>query len=330
MDRRAFFAVLGGGILAAPLIARAQAAKGARIGVMAPGSPPPESSPPISAFVQGLRDLGWVPGQNVTLEYRWTDDREDRYPELARDLVRLQVDVIVASTAIAIRAAKQATTSIPIVMAATGFPVESGLVASLARPGGNVTGVATLTVELVGKRLELLRLVAPHASRIAVLYDGRSSRAHVDRTLSKAEEGARSLGIRLYTRSLRDTGELEQIFKALLTEGAQGLTHVPAPFFRIHARQIAELALKHRLPVIYGDAGGFVESGGLMFYGESIPGNWRRSASYVDKILKGVKPADLPVEQPTTFELAINLKTAKALGLTIPQSLLVRADEIIQ
>ena len=329
LDRRAFLAGMAS-VVAAPLVAEAQpTAKTPAIGVMAPGFPPPESSPSIAAFVQGLRDLGWGPGRNITLEYRWTEDREDRYSEFARDLIRFGVDVIVGAGN-AVRAAKQATTTIPIVMASVNAPVELGLIASLARPGGNVTGVATLTGDLVGKRLELLKVVAPSASRIVVLYDDRSGRANVDHTLKGAGDVARSLGIRLHSRGLSDPREFEETFKKLMAEGAEGLTHVPSPFFRIHAREIADLALRNHLPAIYGDAGGFVESGGLMFYGDSIPHNWQRAASYVDRILKGARPADLPVEQPTKFDLAINLKTAKTLGLTIPQSLLLRADQVIQ
>jgi len=325
MRRIGLAVVLALGLLV-PLAAEAEQAKGPRIGVMAPGSPPPESSQSISAFVQGLRDLGWVPGQNITLEYRWTGDSEDRYPEIVRDLVRLRVDLIVAGTGRAAPAAKQATRSIPIVMASVPFPVESGLIASLARPGGNVTGIATLTYEVIGKRLELLKLAAPRASLIAILQNGSVS----DRIRKGIEDAARSAGVRVDIRGVQDAGELERTFRALQSESAQAFTHLPSPFFRIHARKIADLALKHRLPGIYGDAGGFVESGGLMFYGDSIPDNWRRSARYVDSILKGAKPADLPVEQPTKFDLIINLKTAKTLGLTIPQTLLLQATHVIE
>ena len=306
-DRRIFLGTVGWSLLAAPIVVEAQsAARVPRIGVMAPGSPPPESSPSIMAFAEGLRSLGWVPGQNIAVEYRWTEGREDRHPDLARDLVGLGVDLIVAGTSSAARAARRVTTTIPIVMASVPSPVESGLITSLARPGGNVTGIATLTAALVGKRLELLKAVAPRASRIAVLYDRRGTRTHVDRTLKDAEGAAQPLGIQLHSRGLSDAGELEETFRVLRTESVQGFTHIPSPFFRIHAREMADVALKHRLPAIYGDAGGFVEAGGLMFYGESIPDNWRRSARYVDRILKGAKPADLPVEQPAKFELVIN------------------------
>ena len=295
-----------------------------------PRSPPLESSVSVMAFVQGLRSLGWMPGQNIALEYRWSEGKEDRYPDLARDLVGLPVDLVVAGTHNAALAARGVTTTIPIVMASAPSPVESGLVASFAKPGGNVTGIATQTDVLVAKRLELLKEVAPRASRIAVLYDRRASRAHVDRTLKNAEGAAERLGIQLRTRGLSDVDELGEALKALQTEGVRGFTHIPSPFFRIHATKMAEAALKCRLPAVYGDAGGFVEAGGLMFYGESIPDNWRRAATYVDRILKGAKPGDLPVEQATKFELLINLRTSKVLGLTIPPSILGRADEVIQ
>lgn len=318
----AFALALGLGGTMPPAHAQ-QPAKVPRIGLLVDGA-----SPRVEAFRQGLRELGYVEGQNALIEYRSAAEKGDRLADLAADLVRLRVDVIVAPDPPAARAAKNATRTIPIVMRSSGDPVEAGLVASLARPGGNITGLYSISEELIGKRLELLKEVVPQLSRVAVLWDPDSpGSVHWFR---ETEAAARSLGVHLQSLEARGSNPDFERVLAVATRGSAGaLITLRNPRIVVHRRRIAELALKSRLPAIYDDRE-FTEAGGLMSYGANLADLYRRAASYVDRILKGAKPADLPVEQPTTFELVVNLKTATALGLTISPSLLRRADHVIQ
>jgi ABC-type uncharacterized transport system substrate-binding protein len=295
-----------------------------RIGVLSPYSP--SSSFNIEAFRQGLRDLGYVEGQNVVIEQRYAEGNPDRLPRLAAELVRLKVDVIFAQTTPAVQAAKKATTTVPIVTV-SGDPVGFGFVASLARPGGNITGLANLTPELVGKRLELLKEVVPRVSRVAVLWNPDSPGAVV--MMRETEAAAASLGLKLQPVEVRGPNDFEHAFSAMKKERAGALVPLRSPLIRDQRKQIAELAAKNRLPAMY-DSRDFSEAGGLMSYGAMADDSYRHAAMYVDKILKGTKPADLPVEQPMKFELVINLKAAKQIGLTIPPNVLARADRVIR
>jgi len=329
MDRRAFIGALAGGLLAGPLAADAQqSGKLFRIGVL--GNVPltdPEGARVWGAFIQGLRELGYVEGRNITIEFRSSDGKYERLPELAAELVRLKVDVIVAPAGQNVVAAQRATRTIPIVMSGLTDPVESGLVASLARPGGNVTGLSGFSTEIVGKQLELLKEMAPKVSRVAILWNP-ANQSH-PLLLREAEAAARLLRVQLQTLEVRGPDDFETAFAAVTRERAGALLVAADGMFLLHRARIADLAAKTRLPAMYG-LREYVDAGGLVVYGPSLRENFRRAATYVDKILKGAKPADLPVEQPTKFELIINLKTARALGLTIPPSLLLRADEMIQ
>jgi putative ABC transport system substrate-binding protein len=282
------------------------------------------------AFLQGLRDLGYTEGRNVVIEYRDAEGKLERLPALAAELVALKVDVIVAGGTPQALAAKQATKTIPIVFAAAADPVASGLVASLARPGGNATGLSLLTPELVGKCLEQLKQVVPGISRVAALWQpgGHGERTEKD-MLKEADVAARALAVRLQFVQARGPADFDRVFSEMTRARADALTVLPSNLFISERRRLVDLAAKNRLPAVYPWRE-FVDAGGLMSYGANNADLFRRAATYADKILKGAKPADLPVEQPTTFELVINLKTAKALGLTIPPSLLQRADEIIQ
>jgi putative ABC transport system substrate-binding protein len=278
--------------------------------------------------VRALRDLGWVEGQNLIIEYRWAEGKTERLPALAAELVQRKVEVIVAPAASAAVAAKNATSSIPIVMIFPIDPVETKLVASLARPGGNVTGTTfTPTPEIFGKQLELLKEAIPHASRVAVLSNPRDASSQRSLLNKEVAGAAQSLRVRLQYLDARGPEEFDAAFAAMARERADGLLVLGG--FLVHRARLAGLAIKHRLPTMYG-FGEYVAAGGLMAYGVNMSAFVGRAAVFVDKILKGAKPADLPVEQPTKFELAINLKTAKALGLTIPQSLLLRADQVIE
>ena len=276
---------------------------------------------------RGLRESGYVEDQNIVLEPRWAEGRHERLPELAAELVRLKVDVIVAAATPATRAAKAATDSIPIVMVAVGEPVKTGLVANLARPGGNLTGLSLLTSELSGKRLELLADVLRNIPQLTVLMNPDNPVHNV--FLEETRVAAQRLGARLQTWQARNPREIEQSFGAAVGERAVALIVFDDPVLWSYRTQIVGLAAKQRLPVMYGYRE-FVDDGGLMSYGPDRIDHYRRSALYVAKILKGAEPGSLPIEQPTKFELVINLKTAKALGLTIPQSLLLRADQVIQ
>ena len=279
------------------------------------------------AFQQGLREFGYVEGQNLIIEYRYAEGTLDRLPELAAELVRLKVDAIFCTSTPAAQAAKKATTTVPIV-SVSGDPVGLGLVASLARPGGNITGLANLTSELAGKRLEVLKEVVPSVSRVAVLWNPVASSSSALR-MRETEAAAPSLGIKLQHVEVREANDFERAFSALKRERADALFPLRSPFISNHVKRIVELAAKNLLPGMY-DASEFPEAGGLMSYGTMLPDLDRRAAVYVGKILKGAKPADLPVEQPTKFELVVNLKTANQIGLTIPQKVLARADRVIK
>jgi len=320
-----FVGALGLSVAAPPPTSEAQQVGAVpRIGFLSPGV---AASAPNESFRQGLRELGYVEGQNLIVEYRWGDGDAARLPALAAELVQLRVEVLVATNNPAVLGAKQATSNIPVVCVACSDPVGTGLVASLAHPGGNVTGLSLVTPELSGKRLQLLRETLPKIARVALLWDA----GHVgmaDR-VRETEAAARQLGVTLHVEWVRDPTNLDRAFAALTQARPDAFITTVEPFTEGHRQRIVDFAAQYRLPAIYEDRE-FVDAGGLMAYGPSLTANYRRAATYVDKILKGAKPADLPVEQPTKFELVINLKTAKALGLTIPQSLLLRADEVIR
>ena len=316
-------------LFCAPLAVDAQqAGKVPRVGVLFAGSrSDPAFQRAVDAFQQGLVELGYVEGQSIAIEYREAQGKYERLPDLAAELVRLKVDVIVGATVPTIQAARQATKTIPIVMTLIADPVATGLVANVARPAGNITGLSTMAPDLMGKQLELLREVLPKASRVAVLWNPANPSNALQ--LREAQDAARALGVRLQPLEVRDPTEFEKAFAAMTRERAGALLVLSDSTLLTQRERIADLAAKSRLPAVSGMRA-HAEAGGLIAYGANIFDIWRRAATYVDKILKGAKPGDLPVEQPTKFELVINLKTAKALGLTIPQALLIRADEIIQ
>ncbi|HWO90978.1 MAG TPA: ABC transporter substrate-binding protein [Methylomirabilota bacterium] len=315
--RRAFIGALAGSLLAAPLVAEAQAIP--RIGLL--------GDLPWDPLRQGLRDLGYTEGKNVLFEDRRSGGRNERWTELAEELVRLKVQVIVTSGTPAALAAKRATTTIPIVMAVTGDPLSTGLVASLARPGGNVTGLTQLGAGLAAKRLELLKALIPSLSRVAFLWNPANpdQKSH----FNEAQAGAQLLGVALQSVEVRSAEQFDRVFDAMLRERPSALLMTADAVHQLRIDWIIAFASKNRLPVMY-QLKENVERGGLISYGAVHADLVRRAAIYIDKILKGTKPADLPVEQPTKFELVINLKTAKALGLAIPQSLLQRANEVIE
>jgi len=322
MDRRTFLGTLTGGLLAAPRAVEAQqAGKVAKIGVLEFGGST------NSAFGQQLRELGYIEGQNLILEHRFAEGRAERLPDLAAELVRLKVDVIVAGGTPPPLAAKHATSTIPIVMAAAGDPVRTGLVANLARPGGNVTGLSTSTPDLAAKRLELLKEVVPGVSRVAVLWNAANPFTVLN--MRETEAAARTLGLHVQSLEVRGLDDFDNALPAAIRGRAGALIVVDDPLTCLHRERLGDFAAKNRLPTMYGfrQCAG---TGGLMSFGASLADLYRRAAIYVDKILKGAKPRDLPVEQPTNFELVINLKTAKALGLTIPPSVLQRADQVIE
>ncbi len=330
IERRRFLAGTGAVLLAAPLAAEAQhAGKVVRIGVLGDTSPPVETSySGIDAFRQELRDLGYLEGPYVTIEYRWAEGNRERLPGLAADLVRSKVDVVVALGPASARAAKNATTTIPVVFVGSGDPIAEGLVSSLARPGGNVTGLALIAgLDIVGKRLALLKEVVPGVTRMATLWNPTNP-AHVA-ALKEVPGIAQSLRVEVRPVAARGPEEFEGAFAAMRRYRVGGLLVLADGVFVLEAARLVNLSAESHLPTIYGNRA-FAAAGGLMSYQGSFVTLYRRAASIVDKILKGAKPADLPVEQPTKFELVINLKTAKALGLTIPPSLLGRADEVIQ
>jgi putative tryptophan/tyrosine transport system substrate-binding protein len=327
MQRREFITLLGGAVVVWPLAARAQqAGKTYRIGILETTSPALNARN-LAALRQGLQELGYVEGQNLIIEYRSANGRIERFPELAAELVRLKVDVIVTRGTPAVQAAKNATATIPVVMAASGDPLGTGVVAGLPRPGKNVTGLSAFTIELLGKQVELLREVVPGIKRIAFLHNLENP---VARTQWEAIKIAnRSLSIEPLLLDVRRPEDLARAFDLAVAEHADALVVGNDTVTHANRSQVVELAAKHRLPAVYL-AREIVDAGGLMTYGVSYPDLYHRAATFVDKILKGTKPADLPVEQPTKFELVFNLKTAKAIGLTIPESLLLRADEVIE
>ncbi len=321
MRRKILFVVLATIFLATVSFANAQQTKKVpRIGYLFTGLLTPKE------FQEALRDIGYVEGQNVAMEYRAAEGKEDRLPELAAELVRLKVDIIVAPGTAA-QAAKKATTTVPIVYIGGGDPVAMGLVSSLARPGGNVTGVATLSQEITGKRLELLKESFPKVSRVAVLV--RTGSGSAASWLKETEAAAKMLGLHLRSLEVRSPNDFDTAFQAGIRERVEALVELPNPLFHGNRSRIVEFATKNRLPTIFHSTD-FVDAGGLMCYGENNAVSYRRAATYVDKILKGAKPADLPVEQPTKFEFIINLKTAKQIGLTIPPNVLARADKVIR
>jgi ABC-type uncharacterized transport system substrate-binding protein len=327
MDRRMFLAGTGAVLLAAPLPAQAQqGGKVWRIGYLDQGSAI-GNGPYFEAFRQGLRDLGWVEGKNITIDVRFAEGKTERLPALAAELVRLKVDLIATSSTPAALAAKQATTTIPIVIGFVADPVGSGVVRSLARPGGNITGWTHQGLELREKYLELLKEAVPDAVRFGVLWNPANPVHRL--SMGTIEAAARRLKVELYPVGAQEPKELEGAFPALVAKRVEALVVFPDGMFIAQTSVIVGLAARRHLPAMYG-VREYAEAGGLMTYGTNLLGMFRLSASFVDKILKGAKPGNLPVEQPTKFELVINLKTAKALGLTIPPSLLGRADEIIQ
>jgi putative ABC transport system substrate-binding protein len=327
MDRRTFVSAAVGTLLVGAFPVYAQPAnKVPRIGVLHPGTPAsaPQS---VEAFRQGLREHGYEEGKNIVVEHRYTESRPERVAEVAAEFVRLKVDVIVTSLDVATAAVKRQTQTIPIVMAISIDPVSTGFVSSLARPGGNVTGLSTMAPELAAKRLELLREAVPGLSRVAIMWNTNVPGNLLE--YKEAGDAARSMRLQLQSVEVSSVDDFERAFSALKTGGAEALIVAGSGLTSTNAGQIANLAMKHRLPSMVSSRDR-VDAGGLMAYGPNLAELWRRAATFVDKILKGAKPGELPVEQPTKFELVINMKTAKALGLTIPPSLLRRADEVIQ
>jgi putative ABC transport system substrate-binding protein len=325
MKRREFIALIGGAC-ALPLAARAQQAGRLRtVGFLGPNTHS-AASEWVAALVQRLRELGWMEGRTITIEYRWAEGREERFAEIAAALVRLKVDVIVTSGTQAVMAAKKATSVVPILFATAGDPVGSGLVAGLARPGGNATGLATLANELAGKRLELLREVVPGLRRLAIM--GNVANPYITLELGEVRAAAGTLGLETITLEIRRAQDLAPAFEALKSR-ADALYVCTDALTNTHRIRINIAALGERLPTMHGSRD-FVEAGGLMSYGPNFPDMFRRTADYVDKILRGAKPGDLPVEQPTKFDLVVNLTTAKALRLDVPPTLLTRTDEVIE
>jgi putative ABC transport system substrate-binding protein len=326
ITRRRFLLTSLAGSLAVPITAGAQQATGYQIGFISSAS---SSAMAVrdGAFRQELRALGYVVGKNITIEYRWADGKNERLPDFAAELVNLKLDIIVTHGVVATRAVKQASTTIPIVIAAADDPVAAGLVQSLARPGGNITGLTIITPDLTGKRLELLKEILPGRIRVAVLWNPVNPVAEPE--LRKTEAAARSLGLQLQPLGVRDPSEFASAFSSMKTERAGALFILGDAMFFGQRKEIVTLAASNRLP-LFAHLQEFADAGALMTYGPNVVDVHRRAAHFVDKILKGARPGDLPVEQPTKFELIINLKTAKALGLTIPPSLLARADEVIE
>jgi putative ABC transport system substrate-binding protein len=329
-DKRLTLVVaLAFGVLCTPLAAEAQqSARVPRIAFLNLSSPLPSGAAPVGPFIERLRELGYEEGRNIAIERRWAEGKIDRLPDLAAELIRLPVDVIISGDTDAILAVRRLSQTIPVVMTLIADPVGSGLVASLARPGGNTTGLTIMASELAGKRLELLRLIVPRATRMAVLAH-RGHRPTVQ-FIRETEVAARALNVPLQIVQVRSRDEFESAFANMIRAHAGAVIIQNSFLFSAqHLRRLADLAIKHHLPAMYPFRT-FVEVGGLIAYGPNVGDLWRRAATYVDKILKGAKPGDLPIEQPTKFELVINLKTAKALGVTIPQSVLIQADQVIE
>jgi putative ABC transport system substrate-binding protein len=325
MNRRELMLLLGGAMTASPAL-RAQQKAMPVIGFLSSNAPA-TYAPAVAAFRQGLSETGYVEGQNVAIEYRWAEGRYDRLPALTADLVGRNVDVIAAGSATAIQAAKSATATIPIVFFGGGDPVRDGLVASLARPGGNLTGISVMASELMPKRLELLSELVPQSRLLALLVNPNG--AGLEAMIRDVEEAARAKGVQLDILKATTESEIDGAFATFVQLHAGGLAVGPDAIFDNRREQLVALAARHAVPAIYF-AREFVAAGGLVSYGASLTGTWRQVGIYAGKILKGAKPADLPVQQPTKFELVVNLKTAAALGLTVPPSILARADEVIE
>jgi putative ABC transport system substrate-binding protein len=324
--RRKLIVALGASALTVPLTSFAQQpGKIWRIGLL--WDSPDVFPDALEAFRQGLRDLGYVEGRTIAIEYRWAEGKPERMRELAEELVRLKVDVIMAPSSIYTGAAKRATSTIPIIFMSHADPLGSGHVASLARPGGNVTGLSLMMTETNVKGLELFKEAVPALARVAVIWDPATP-SHGP-GLKAVEAAGPALGLRIQSVPVRSATEYDDAFSAIIRERANGVLVLSTPLFIAGAKRLAELALRHNLPSLFGPKH-HVEAGGLMSYSPDRADQWRRGAGYVDKILRGAKPADLPVQQPTKFELVINMKTAKALGIKIPQSILVRADKVIE
>lgn len=326
MKRREFIGLLGGATMAWPLTARAQQSKPPTIGYLCATTAAAERSR-TDAFVRRLGELGWIEARTVAIEYRWGESRTERYPQIAADLVRLRVDIIVGTSTAAALACKQATSTIPIVFPLSGDPLGTGLVGSLARPGGNVTGLSNEAADLAGKRLEILREVVRGLRRLAILanaeYPGRTSE------IADIQQAAHTLGLGTAAFEVRPTEDIASVFDAMRADGLEALYVVGDVVMNSYRDRISALAMNAHLPTIYV-APQYVEAGGLISYGANIPELFRRAAELVNKILRGAKPSDIPVEQPTKFDLAINLKTAKALGLAVPDTLLARAEEVFE
>ena len=325
-SRRKLLVALSAGALAAPLacFAQQQRSKVARIGVLESTS---SSANLREALIRGLRELGYMEGKNLIIEERWAEGNYERLPGLAAELVQMKVDVIVAGSTPTVQAAQRATSTIPMVMVRVGDPVVSGFVASLARPGGNITGLSNISVDASSKYLELLRAAVPRLSRVTVLVNPANP-IHLD-FLKRVQATEKTNSVTTSPVEASTASQIEAAFAAMTRERAGAVIVLPDPFFASQARRIAGLAAQHRLPTMFWTRGP-VESGALMSYGQSNAEHYYRAATYIDKILKGAKPGDLPVEQPTKIELVINLKTAKAIGLTIPQQLILQADKVIE
>jgi len=326
IGRRKFITLVGGAAAAWPLAARAeQSAKIYRVGILNAGGPIFPTN--WSMFTDVLHKSGWIEGKNLVFEHRYAENRLDRLPELAAELIRLNVDLILALGTLAPLEAKRATASIPIVMANAGDPLGSGLVASLARPGGNVTGMSLMAPDLGGKRLELLKEIIPRLSLVAVLWNADNPYSAL--VFKETQTASQTLAIRIQSLEVRSENDLADAFEAARRQGPDALVAVEDPLTLSNRKLIADSAASQQLPAIYG-LREFAAAGGLMSYGANLADLYRRAAAYVDKILKGAKPADLPVQQPTKFDFVINLKTAKALGIEIPPTVLARADEVIE
>lgn len=327
MPRRAFLATIAGGLLAAPLATEAQeAGKVYRVGFLGNSTAALEANL-VGSFREGLRDLGYVEGRNVVIEYRWADGKYERFPALVAELLALKVDVIVSAGTPAAVAVKQATTTVPLVMAAVGDPVGTGLIASLARPGGNLTGLAAISPDLEGKRFELLRELLPKLSLVSFMVNPANPLHSVSE--KHAREAAKVLRLRLEFVGVRTEAEFDHAFDTIVRERPGAMVVLADRVFLHNRERIVAFAARHRLPTVYPYRE-LVDAGGLMCFGPNYPDLHRRAAIFVDKILKGASPANLPVEQPTNFELVINVRTATALGLTIPPSLLARADQVVE
>jgi putative tryptophan/tyrosine transport system substrate-binding protein len=325
MKRREFITLLVGGVAAWPLAAHAQRSKPALMGLLGSGTAAAQSEW-TAAFLQRLRELGWSEGRNLTIEYRWAEGRSERFAEIAAEFVRLKVDVIVTHNTLPPLAAKQATSVIPIVFATAGDPVATGIVEGLARPGGNVTGLSSQHPDTAGKRLELLREIVPDLRRLAVLFEPGNPFSAVE--FDGVSTAARTLGLEVIPFEIRRAGEIAPAFESIRSR-AQAIYVFPNPVLFVNRIRINILAAGARLPTMHS-VREYVEAGGLLSYGPNWPHMWSRAAGMVDKILRGAKPGDIPVEQPTKFDLVINLTTAQALGLDVPPTLLARADEVIE